>query len=110
MKQEYVIKITRETPKSWTNGGGIKEIHYYNRKCILSAESYLSKRTITKVCTFDKQETKKNIKEIKQMYKRNSENGILLKIEVINKETLEIIDIDKEEIYTKYNRFEIMDI
>ena len=43
------------------------------------------------------------------MYKENPDNGILLKIEVIDSETLKPVDMDESK-YTSFTRFEIMDI
>ncbi len=107
MDDKYVIKITRKTPKLW-EWGNEEETHYYqgefNNKTIYNTTwdlAYANK--------FNKQETEKIIKEIKRMYEESSKNGTLLKIEVLNSETLELVNMD-ETIYTKFTRFEIMEI
>ena len=106
---KYIIKITRKRNKSWVNKGDKEEIHYYqgelNRRAIYNTTwglEYANK--------FTKQKSKKIIKEVEQMYEENSKNGTLLKIEVLNSETLEIIDINNSKPVRKVSRFELMEI
>ncbi len=102
-----IIKITRKKPALWVDGG-TEETHYY--KCSNAGmKSYIVTNNTVDALKLNKQETKKNIKEIKQMYNENSDNGTLLKIEDLDSETLKPITLEKTK-FTKYNRFEIMDI
>ena len=102
-----IIKITRKIPISWINGG-TEETHYY-KDSNTGNKSYIVANNTANSTKFDKQEAGKTIKEIKHMYNENLNNGILLKIEALDSETLNPITLEKIK-YTKYNRFEIMDI
>ena len=109
MNNKYVIKITRRTPESWGYTGDQEDTHYYNGLLSDIKTAYNTRIFLTNVNKFTKQECKKNIKEIKRIYKENTDSGTLLKIEVLNSETLKPI-IFHEPKYTRFTRFEIMDI
>ena len=104
---KYIIKITRKTPISWINGG-IEETHYYKsdngkNKAYIVTESFIDAMKL------DKQEAEKTIKEIRHIYNEKSSSGVLLKIEALDSETLKLMTLEEVK-YTKYSRFEIMDI
>ncbi len=105
MTNKYIIKITRKYENTDNT-----DIHYYNGLFSDNRIAYrVGRGNRMDINKFTKQETEKNVKEIKKMYKTNPENGTLLKIEVLNSETLEPL-IMNEIKYTKFTRFEIMDI
>ncbi len=105
IEDKYVIKITRAY--KYTDN---ENIHYYHGKSIINNErAYNTRRNLIEVNKFTKEESKKIIKKVEWMYKENPDNGTLLKIEVLNSETLQPI-IFHEPKYTKFTRFEIMDI
>ncbi len=103
---KYIIKITRKRNKSC---GNEEEIHYYNSSINNTYGSgYFLRRNSIDAKKFTIQELEKIIEGIKRKYKINPDNGKLLKIEVLNSETLEIVDINKP--VRKVSRFEIMEI
>ncbi len=105
---KYIIKITRKTPEEWRYEGGREEIHYYQGE-LGRRGKYNTTWDLTYVNKFTKQKAKKIIKEVEWMYKENPDNGTLIKIEVLDSETLELVNMDESK-YTKFTRFEIMEI
>ena len=105
---KYVIKITRKVPESWGYEDK-EEIHYYHGESVAgNKKAYNTRRRLMEVNRFTKQETKKNIKEIERIYETSNINGILIKIEVLDSETLKFVDINEP--IRKVSRFELMEI
>ena len=107
MDDKYTIKITRRYRDT-----GNEDTHYYNGESVMGNEkAYNTRKKSTNVNKFTKEESKKIIKKVEWMYKKNPNNGKLLKIEVLDSETLKPVDMGKREpVYTKFTRFEIMEI
>ena len=85
MNDKYIIKITRRTPELWGYRKNEEEIHYYNKESVVgNKRAYNIRKSSTDVNNFTKQEVKKNVKEIKRIYKESTDNGTLLKIEILN--------------------------
>ena len=105
MDNKYVIKITRAYKQT-----GNENIHYYHGKSVTNNErAYNTRRNLIETNKFIKEESKKIVKKVEWMYKEDPDNGILLKIEIIDSETLQPVDMDDFK-YTRFTRFEIMDI
>ncbi len=104
---KYVIKIIRRTPESWDRESE-EDIHYYDGRS--NNNVYFVNSNLVDASKFTGQESKEIIKEIKRIYKENTDiNGTLLKIEILGSETFQPI-IFHEPKYTSFTRFEIMDI
>lgn len=119
-KYKYRIKITRILPNDWTNGGE-KDEHYYCGSCSDGGLSYQgtpvalqAMHHLSLIKTLSEQETRKIVKEIKLIYEKNSKNGKLLKIEVVDAETSKPVDMCKFEPEPEpeiiISRFELMEL
>ena len=102
----YIIKITRKTLKLWRCGSE-ENIHYYQGELNYKA-IYNTTWDLEYANNFTKQKSKKIIKEVEQIYEENLKNGTLIKIEVLNSETFQLININEP--VKKVSRFELMDI
>ena len=103
----YIIKVTRQGL-----GNSIKGIHYYDGTNNSDSEnSYGIMRAVENADTFTKQETKKIIKKIELIYEKYSHiNGKLLKIEVLDADTLKLASMCKSEPEEIISRFELMEL
>ena len=106
---DYRIRVTRMTPESWDYKGGEKQTHYYNEMDEGGTQyNYADIASIAN--TFTEQQIKIIIKNIElKVYGEHSKtNGTLLKIEILESETLKLVSMCKFETIT--SRFELMDL
>lgn len=102
---EYIIKVTRLGLGRVTEG-----IHYYNGDTGRE-NSYSIMHSVENADTFTEQETKKIVKKIELIYKKFSYlNGKLLKIEVLDAETLKLVNMCESEPEEIISRFELMEL
>lgn len=103
----YVIRITRIRYE--TLEGKEEEEHYY-RGGYDNKPVYRVTFSLDTATSITEQETRKVVKEIKLMYKENPRNGTLLKIEVVDVDTLNSIFTTEPEPETIISRFELMEL
>lgn len=103
----YVIRITRIRYET-LEGKEEEEEHYYRGKYD-DRPAYRTAFSLATATLITEQETRKVVKEIKLIYKENSKNGTLLKIEVVDVDTLNSIFTTEPEPETIISRFELME-
>ncbi len=104
------MRIVRRLPGSQTKDGGKGDMHYY-RERQYDGTSYGWSDKFDNAMRLTEQEVKKITKEVIFIYETHEEvTGKLLKIEVMDAETLELVSMCGFNPEVIVSRFELMDL
>jgi hypothetical protein len=100
-EKKYIIKIYISHDFS-----SMQQSHYFKE---ITEKSYYTETKAKNATKFTKERAIKEVKKIENVYKINPGNGNLLKIEILNADTLQIVNFDTIEDDTVTSRFDLID-